>query len=238
MTERRYNDEEVALILREASQVQEGEGRGEGLSLAQLKQIATEVGLDPAAVEAAARRLAKRRPAVRSLLFDTPVAPEFDEEIPGELEQKDMTEVVTVIRRALGRRGVSEADLGALEWSARDAMGGRYVSVLPKDGTTRVRVFGNFRDGLMLVGLGAGIPLTITFTAMLGRLGVGEFLGPAILLLGALLSVLPVRVLWRWRYRREEEGLAALAEALDARIRELLAEKRSAPPEIGPGDPP
>lgn len=194
------------------------------MSLAQLKQIAVEVGLDPAAVEAAARRLARPRAAVRSVVLGTPVAPEFEEAIPGELRPEDMAEIVTTIRKALGRRGVHQSELGALEWSARDATGGRYVSVLPKDGATRLRVFGNFRDGLMLIALGVGIPLTVFFGSILVALGLKEIVGgPGILPLGMLLSALPVRAFWKWRYRREEEALAGLTEALDTRVRELVA---------------
>jgi len=239
MPERRYDDEEVGLILREASRAQEGrrQGGGEGLSLAQLKQIATEVGLDPGAVETAARRLAQNQSARRSLFFGTPVAPEFEDEIAGELGPEELAEIVTAIRKATGRRGVSEAELGALEWSARDAMGGRYVSVLAKGGATRLRVFGNFRDGLMLVALGVGIPLTVFCGSILGALGLRDLVGgPGVVLLGMLLSVLPVRALWRWWYRREELALAELTTALGETTRELVATRLSSP-ESDSGDP-
>lgn len=225
MPERRYSDDEVALILREASADQEG-GRQrteEGLSLPQLKQIAAEVGLDPAAVEEAARRVAQRRAAAPSLLFGAPVAPEFEREIPGGLKAEQMAEIVTTIRKVLGRRGITEAELGALEWRARDAMGGRYVSVLPREGETHLRVFGNFRDGLALVTLLGGMASFVLFTSLLAALGLKDVVGAGIVPAGLLLSVLPVRALSRWWFRREEKTLADLTEELDGKIRELAA---------------
>lgn len=227
MSERRYSDEEMALILREASEATEGgsAGRAQGLSLTQLKEIAVEVGLDPAQVEAAANRLVHHRAGGKVPFFGTPVTPEFEREIPGELLQEDMAELVTTIRKVLGRRGVTGTELGAFEWKAGDPMGGRYVSVRPKDGSTRLRVFANFRDGLGVGVVAGGMMMTMAFTVLLASLGAKEFVGVGILPIGALLSVLPIRQIWRWRYRKEEDALADLTEALDGQIRELVQRK-------------
>jgi len=233
MTERRFTDEEVALILREASETQEGGRRGgaEGLSLVQLKEIAGEVGLDPAQVEAAANRLVLHRSGSRVPFFGTPLTPEFEREIPGELAEDDLAELVTTIRKVLGRRGVTGTELGTFEWKAADPMGGRYVSVRPKDGTTRLRVFANFRDGLGVFVAGGGMMMTLGFTVILASLGLKQLIGPGILPVGALLSVLPLRQIWRWRYRKEEDALAELTEALDGQIKALTKGSQD------PGDP-
>lgn len=239
MSDRRFTDDEVALILRDASEAQEGRPAraGEGLTLAQLKEIAAEVGLDPAQVEAAARRLVRSPSGARVPFWGTPVAPEFEREFPGELSPDDAAELVTTIRKVLGRRGISGSELGALEWKAQDAMGGRYVSVLSRDGTTRLRVFGNFRDGLMALGTAGGVVLTVFFSALLMALGLKELVGPGVLPVGALLAALPVRALWRWRYRKEERTLADLAEALDEQIRDL-GSRRGPGPSPDPGERP
>jgi len=225
MSDRRFTDDEVALILREASEAQAGRpgGSGEGLTLAQLKEIAAEVGLDPAQVEASAKRLIRRSSETRVPILGTAVSPEFEREIPGELDPGDVAELVTTIRRILGRRGISDAELGAFEWRARDPMGGRYVSVLARNGATRLRVFANFRDGLMGLGMGGGVVFTLLFSSLLTGLGLGDLVGVGVLPLGMLLSVLPVRGLWRWRYRKEERALADLTEALDEQIRGMVS---------------
>ena len=50
MTDRRYNEDEVALILRKAA-------GGKGTSLSKLKEIGSEVGIEPSLIENAARVL-------------------------------------------------------------------------------------------------------------------------------------------------------------------------------------
>lgn len=244
MTERRYSDEEVALILREASEATDGgaAGRAHGLSLTQLKEIAAEVGLDPSQVESAANRLVHHRAGGKVPFFGTPVTPEFEREIPGELSEEDLAELVTTIRKVLGRRGVTGTELGSFEWKAGDAMGGRYVSVRPRDGSTRLRVFANFRDGVGIWGMLGGMGMTTAFAVLLTAFGAKELVGAGVLPIGALLSVLPIRQLWRWRYRREEDALADLTEALDSQIRALAERKAlgagSTDPVPGPGDAP
>lgn len=228
MTERRYSDEEVALILREASEVQEGgrrAGTESGLTLAQLKEIAGEVGLDPSSVESAALRLIHHRAGGKVPFFGTPVTPEFEREILGKLDEDDLAELVTTIRKVLGRRGVTGTELGTFEWKAADPVGARYVSLNEREGKTRLRVFANFRDGLGTWALGGGMMVTMAFTALMAALGLKEVLGPGILAVGALLAVLPVRTLWRLQYRKEENALADLTETLDAQIRALIARK-------------
>ena len=230
MSERRFTDEEVALILREASEVQE-QGRGTsaagGLTLPQLKEIAAEVGLDPAHIEAAALRIERRRPAAPSPVLGTPATPEFTRDLPGELSQEDFAELVTTIRRVLGRRGITEAQLGALEWRAQDAVGGRYVSVLPRGGRTRIHVFANFRDALFSVFVGGGAAVLAGVAVILGATGVLDGLGPGVIPLSALIAFPVVRAFWRVRYRKETEAMAELAEALDEQVRELLASRGS-----------
>lgn len=236
MPERRFTDEEVALILRSAS---EGGGAGDasrGLTLSQLKEIAVEVGMDPAQVEAAANRMMHHRAGGKVPFFGTPVTPEFERAIPGELSQEDMAELVTTIRKVLGRRGVTGTELGTFEWKAVDPMGGRYVSVRSRDGSTRLRVFANFRDGLGLGVVAGGMMMTMAFAVLLASLGAKEFVGVGILPIGALLSALPLRQIWRWRYRKEEDALADLTQALDSQIRELAEGKAmgAAPTESDP----
>lgn len=58
---RRYSEEEFALILRKASEIQLSEGRpkgtpeaGSGLTLQEIRSIASEAGIDPEAVTRAA----------------------------------------------------------------------------------------------------------------------------------------------------------------------------------------
>ena len=64
---RRFTDQEVALVLRKAAEIDEAEGsEPKGLSIADLRQIAREVGLSPGAIDRAVAALDKRRAPPRS----------------------------------------------------------------------------------------------------------------------------------------------------------------------------
>ena len=67
---RRYNEKEVADIIKRASELQQAESTAEsttGMSLAELEQVAREAGLDPALVRRAATdldtRVSDRKPS-------------------------------------------------------------------------------------------------------------------------------------------------------------------------------
>ncbi|NJD20708.1 MAG: hypothetical protein FIA95_15665 [Gemmatimonadetes bacterium] len=224
MTERRFTDEEVAIILRDAAEPPTGTRRArdaDGLTLGQLEEIAREVGMDPARIREAAGTLVLHRSGRRLPFFGTPVAPAFEREIQGAVPTGDLAGLVTTIRRILGRRGIGSSEFGAFEWRAQGVMGGRYVSVFQRGGSVRLRVFANFRDGLLLVALGAGGVLTVMVTALLAALGGKDLLGPGVLPLGAILAALPTRALWRWVYRRQEDELAELTEARDQQLKAI-----------------
>ncbi|MHB1193435.1 MAG: thioredoxin domain-containing protein [Longimicrobiales bacterium] len=114
MSERRFTDEEVAIILRDATETAGGARRERDagdLTLRQLEEIAGEVGLDPVQVRSAAGRLVLHRSGQRLPFLGTPVAPAFERVIPGALPPGDLAEVVTTIRRVLGRRGIASSEL-------------------------------------------------------------------------------------------------------------------------------
>lgn len=239
MTERRYSDEEMALILRQASRAPDSGtalAREGGITLPELKEIAREVGIDPGQVELAAARLESLRPGKPVPLLGTPVAPQFEREVPVEVREEHLGDLVTTIRRVMERRGITNAELGTFEWRARDANGGRYVSIRPGEGSTSIRVFGNFRDAVLTHFLGGGIFSGLLTLGALGQLGVMDTLGLAAAPIVAGVAWLTGRTLWRWRYKREAAPLAELAEELDAQVR-ALAEPDEDDAERTPGDP-
>ena len=86
---RRFNEREVAAIIKRASELQEVESIGEsstGMSLAELEQIAREAGLDPALVRRAASdldtRVTDRQP---SAFFGAPTGLVLERTIDGEV---------------------------------------------------------------------------------------------------------------------------------------------------------
>lgn len=96
---RRYSDEEFALILRKASEIQSSDGGpvggvGEvgGLTLEEIRSIASEAGIDPGAVTRAASILGAlawaEKDGLAVKIFGGPEKFHLDCEIPGRLPRK------------------------------------------------------------------------------------------------------------------------------------------------------
>jgi hypothetical protein len=216
MSERRFNDQEVAKILESA--LSENMDRAlpartsEGMTLAELQDIAREVGIDPVGVERAA--LALSEPAGRrSPMLGAPTTVQHERTVEGEVSQEHMQELVTTIRRVMARQGVVSVELDSLEWRARDALGARYVSITPGKGRTLIRALGNFRDGVAAL------------------FGGGTVLGLAAPVVAAA-AFFPARFVWRRKARQEEDDLRAVV----ARLAEQLAGEFERPPHGGADD--
>lgn len=225
MTERRYSDEEVAEILKLAvdtggALVQRG---AEGLSLSEIQAIAEEVGIDTLRVESAALSLDVAESQRSAPILGTPIAPQYETRVEGDVSQDDFPEMLATIRRVMGRHGIPDERFGGLEWKARDAMGGRYVSVHPNDDAVEIRAYGNFRDGVVTsffpsfvgVAMLAGLS-ELALEAVGITFGFGAALGVPLVLVTGFLSGLGI---WRWRYRKEEAQLKKVAAQLAAKLR-------------------
>ena len=232
---RRYNEEEVRLILKRALDpaLDESKSRAipDGLTLRELKEIGAEVGIDPGRIQLAASQMESPVEVPPNPFMGIPTTVRFESTIEGgSLSAETESDVVSLIRGVLGRQGVVERREGSFEWKARDAMGGRYVSITRVDGGIRLSVLGNYRDGVLSILGGVGGPVFVGAAAILSSLA----LGPAgILLGGAALAALPPRFAYRaWR-RREDATLASL----HARLLDLLAPQTPVlPPEAGNSD--
>jgi len=232
---KRYDEEEVRLILKKALDPALEENPfhagDRGLTLAELQDIAAEVGIDPRRIQLAASEVGPALQASRNPYVGLPTTIQFESALRGvKLPESLEHEVVSLIRSVLGRQGVISRDGDAFEWKARDAMGGRYVSITPTHEGIRLRVLGNYRDGLMSILGGVGGVTFVGTSAILSSLA----LGPAGILLGAAaVAVLPPRFAYRaWRKRED----VVMAE-LHRKVFELLS--RSSGPEriSSPGDP-
>ena len=169
---RRFNEQEVAAIIKRASELQQVESPAEsttGMSLAELEQIAREAGLDPALVRRAASdldtRVSDRKP---SAFLGAPTALVLERTIDGEVPQDAYEAMVLEIQRELGGVG-SVSTLGrSLVWTMTGADRRRVttrtvqVTVTPRNGRTTIRMeepLGQLAGGLfggLMGGLGAG----------------------------------------------------------------------------------
>ena len=157
--ERRFTDEEVREILKKA--VEKAPSRAlvkrEGLSLAELKTIGEEVGIDPARLEDAARAVAvgdRNRP---NRILGAPTVLNFERKVEGEFDPVDTPEILSLVRRTMGTQGEVDEIHGSLEWRAKGDSGERYVTLTPRDGTTTISSSANLTNAAVLTFLPPGI---------------------------------------------------------------------------------
>jgi hypothetical protein len=218
---KRYSDREVSLILQRAleptADAPTPDAPGSGLSLEQIKEIAAEVGIDPRRVELAAASLLEPAPVPANPYAGIPTTVQFQTTLPGiDIADISQHDVLTLIRSTLGRQGIVSSESGSLEWRARDGFGGRYVSLTPTPDGVRLRVLGNYRDGLL------GSVAVVGGACFVGAAAViaGADVGPAVTLLGAgAVGLLPPRFAYRWWRKREDATMAALHGKLVALLR-------------------
>ena len=157
--DRRYSDEEVALILRKASQleVRAPAGSSGGLSLAEIQRIAGEVGIDPDLVSQAAQLVDAPHTGGAAALFGGPTSYRAEVETAGVLPGEHFGEVVDVIRRVMGQPGKTSDVLDTLEWQTVGETSTVTILVRPKDDTTKIQILGDRAPTGLLTFLGTTV---------------------------------------------------------------------------------
>jgi hypothetical protein len=186
--ERRFNDQEVRDILKRAVERPPSQAlvQGDGLSLAQLKAVGQEVGIDPASIEEAARVVTTARGGRAQHVLGAPLAFHLERTVSGELRPRDAPEILSLIRRTMGRHGDADQIHDSLEWTSKGDAGSRLITVASRDGRTTIRASANLTPLAVVTYLPAG--LLGLFASALG-IGAAEA-GSAVGLMG--LAAVPV----------------------------------------------
>jgi hypothetical protein len=230
---RRYTEEEVGLILRRATEMQQAEPERTdpaGLTLAELQDIAAEAGIDPEKLRQAASELQTFRPeTVGNRLAGAPMATEIERVVEGELPRERLEELVPTIQTATAGQGTASEVGRSLTWTSRTGSSviERQVFVTARDGHTIVRVqesfgglaaslFGGIMGG---VGGGVGFGLGGALSATLG-LGAGLIALPIATLAG---SYLLARAIYTSQVRGREVVVRALVDSLAEQVEAAVA---------------
>lgn len=222
MTGRRYDDEEVAMILHRAAEAAAGgreRGRAAGLSLAELKEIGTEAGIGASRIEEAAKAMEMRSadsPAATSMGF--PPTVQLERVVPVRLNPDNLPQLLDLIRDEFARQGIVQEVLGGFEWRASSIMGGRYVSIRAEGESTGIRALGNYRDGLLTFALGPG-PILGVCGGLLAAALAGP--NPFVVAPAGLLAWASALVPWRVLFGRENNSLRRVLDSIERRLREL-----------------
>ncbi len=199
MTERRYNDQEVAEIIARATEAQQsvqtrlGASAGSGMTIAELQEIGREVGIAPELMTKAARTIDQRVESSSSRFLGLPIAIAESAHLQRTVSDEEWERVVSDLRMTFNATGRARQEGAFKQWS-----NGNLRAVLePTEGGHRIRIQsmkGNARaymmGGLGLIGLAAvmGIAdaLGMSGNLTLAKISQIGLMGAAVLTVGAV----------------------------------------------------
>src|SRR5665213_1994027 len=121
MTDRKYNEDEVAAIFRAATENSESRAltgeRSGGLTLAELHDIAREVGIPSDAVTRAAQSLANGTPATAQSFLGIPVSVARTVKLGRNLTDAEWELLVVQLRQVFHARGTIRVQGSLRQWS-------------------------------------------------------------------------------------------------------------------------
>ena len=150
--EKKYTEKEVREILKKAVEKEPSHAliKSEGLSLAELKAIGKEAGIDPGRMEDAAHAVALRGSNRPNRILGAPTALSFERKVDGTFNPDDTPEIVSIIRKTTGQQGTVWEIRGSLEWSAKLESGERTITVSSRNGITTIRGSANLANAAVL----------------------------------------------------------------------------------------
>ena len=194
MSEREYNDEEVAAIFERASETERiaspRPAEGKGLTLAALQEIGREVGISPESIAHAARSLEQAgRPATRTLM-GLPIGVGRTVEFDRPLSDADWERLVADLRETFEARGTVRYDGPFRQWTNGNLQAlleptpnGHRLRLQTMKGDSRsmmaggLTVLGGAAATTVAVALGGGLsnPGSITGIGFMALIGLGMF---------------------------------------------------------------
>lgn len=172
MTERRYDEDEVAAIFADAANVQErtklpAKSPASGMTLDELKAIGREVGLEPEAIARAAARLDQKPARITQRFLGLPLAVGRSVELERRLTDQEWERLVVDLRETFDARGRLSEHGSFRQWTN----GNLQVLLEPaeKGHRLRLRTIKGSARAYMLAGLGTlGVGAVTTIGAAIG----------------------------------------------------------------------
>lgn len=254
---RRFSEEEVALIVKRAAELQQteetAEEPGNALTLAEVEQIAKEAGIDPRLIRRAAQSLDRPEAGNRpSPWAGAPTKLVFERVVDGEISTDEYEHLIDTVRRALGDNGMPSVLGKTLAWSSsaggsRRRNQGRQVdvTVVSRRGVTTIRVEEELRNiaGALfggLVGGGGGGTTGISVGIGMGALHSPAIAGMLWVTVAGGFYVLARTLFGRTAAKREKQ-LRELVDRLEEQVSAAVTGTPSQPgastaPSLAAGD--
>lgn len=203
---KRYSEDDFAIILAKAAELSPESSSHDtpprSLSLAEMKSIASEVGLDPELVERAAHLVpAVRRPTLLGRLFGGPLSSSVEFLIPVRLTQEAAQQLLALTRATLLTRGEGEATSTGMSFSSFEGWQKVFISAHLDGDSTRIRVVVDNRSRLVMPIVLAPVLLMIAMNFAVDGTGPNDpsTLLPVLVLGGGIATVAG----WLWRSVRK-----------------------------------
>ena len=234
---RRYSEKEVSLILRRATEIQRTEPASrdaDGLTLAELEEIAAEAGIDGGYLRTAAAELESLQPPstesmLQEVLAGAPFTIRLEKRIPGELPENRLAELVPIIEMFSEGHGQASSVGHTLTWSSATAgnTSSQQVLVQSSHGETLIRIeerLGGLAGALYGGILGGGGGLAIGAGSAIGALG-SVFL--AFVIPAALVgsSYMLTRWIFQAQVRRRRQKMEELMDQIASRVERSVSER-------------
>ena len=222
--QRVYSEAEFALILRKVAELEHGEeapGQASGgLTLAQMQAAASEVGIDPALVERAARLLPARTSAsLAERLMGGPVRHGTEAYFPVALDEAGAARLLAAVELSAGQPGSGSSSAIGMVWHARDEGEPFSVTAQPAEGGTSAAVRLDRRDTMASIQVVALIGFVGATTAgfVVASQAAPE-LGAAAALSGMGGIVAIARAYWVSSTKRARERISGMMEAIERAV--------------------
>lgn len=238
--ERSYSDQEFALILNKAAELSVAtdmsQRRRTGLTLEEIKAIATEAGFEPELIERAARQVPVSPDASRvERAIGGPLKHELIAHFDERLTDERAARLLAIVRATVDQQGEGESTTAGLSWNSVGEGSQLFVTAHSEDERTRVRVAVNRRDVLVITGtlsLTAGVLMPAVVTSILGVESLA--INAAVFAGGFGASLAAARGFWAVTTERLRERTGALMDKLS----EALAQGPKAERDAGHVEPP
>ena len=191
-----FSEKEVGRILKRATELHEAEGPSDamGLSLDEVRQIATEMGVDPRYVAEAVADLERDGgDEERFYWLGAPLSYEMERVVEGKVSEEQWVEMVEAMRRSYRLVGVSSKVGRMLEWTHNRRSRQVQVRVISREGKTRIRLYSRYPKAAAVtfaVPIALSYMVSSLFVTAMGRFDPSGFTSLVIGLMGAVFLVM------------------------------------------------
>ena len=206
---RRYDREEVALVLRHLAELQVHDVPAHALDRAELAQVAAEAGLDPRHLDGALARLDNTR-KLDARRLGLRLWTVVSRQIPGELSAAKLEACALALDRHFGIIGEQRMSETSLSWFGRQVA----VSISAREGMISVQIEERFHRT-------SQARLSMAAMSSIPALAMISLLSGPVLLVGLLVPVLAYGGVCALHNRRVEATQASLEQLADQLGRDL-----------------